>query len=76
MEAAKIPDSLWVYSGDEHVGTLYRTEPLEFDYSAFWLTKEEPFPSIQIFLWRREGRTPHTSTPSSKICFQKEISES
>lgn len=44
MEAANLPDSLWVYSGDEHVGTLYRTEPLEFDYSAFWLTKEGAFP--------------------------------
>jgi len=72
MEAAKIPDSLWVYSGDEHVGTLYRTEPLEFDYSAFWLTKEGAFP-LHPNLPVAPGRT---QTPSSKICFQKEISES
>lgn len=36
MNPPALPDRLWVYSGDDHVGILYPTEPLSFEYTHDW----------------------------------------
>lgn len=35
--AKRIPDALWVYGPNGHVGTLHNTDPLSFSYSDTWL---------------------------------------
>lgn len=44
MQEPHMADALWVYSSDEHVGTLYQSEPLSFEYSSYWLTKDGALP--------------------------------
>lgn len=44
MEATPLPASLWVYLGQQRVGTLYPTEPLSFEYAAQWLAAAVPKP--------------------------------
>lgn len=44
MNKRQLPDALWVYSGNDHVGTLYRTEPLSFAYSDAWISVPDQRP--------------------------------
>lgn len=37
MREKSLPDSLWVYMGQDRVGTLYPTDPLSFEYAAEWI---------------------------------------
>ncbi|MDB5824941.1 MAG: type toxin-antitoxin system HipA family toxin [Herminiimonas sp.] len=37
MNQKVIPASLWAYSGQDRVGTLYPTNPLSFEYAAEWI---------------------------------------
>lgn len=44
MSEKSLPPSLWVYMGQDRVGTLYLGEPLSFEYAAQWLASERARP--------------------------------
>ena len=62
MEQRLIPQALAIFSGDERIGTLFRTEPLSFSYSNDWLDKERPtplHPSLPLTRERVDGTYVH-----------------
>lgn len=44
MQANQAISALAVFNGADHVGTLYRTDPLSFEYSGLWLAHADARP--------------------------------
>jgi len=59
---AALPHALWVHGPDGLVGTLYRSEPLAFSYSASWLGHAAATP-LHLAIPLGEGRidTPYVA---------------
>jgi serine/threonine-protein kinase HipA len=52
MREQSLPDSLWVYMGQDRVGTLYPTDPLSFEYTAEWIASAGGTPLLAAIALR------------------------
>lgn len=64
------PAELDVFSGERHIGVLYDTAPLSFEYAREWLQNEQAYPLASIPL--QEGRI---STPEIEAVFENLLPE-
>jgi serine/threonine-protein kinase HipA len=70
MSTLSLPSSLWVYIGEDRVGTLYPGEALTFEYSPEWISGNHGalHPQIQI----ADGKL---STPQVQAFFENLLPE-